>query len=113
MRCRRAAGRWRSRGALARRVGDDYSIGEPDCAPRAGGESGIVGHDQDRRARLFVQLLEELDKAGPGSTIEVTGWLIGEENTRGVRKCAGNGHTLLLAARKLRWQVVESIAEAD
>jgi hypothetical protein len=98
---------------LARCVGDDCAVAETDDALSTGGEPEIVGHENDRRTRLPVERLEEVDDAASTVSIEIPGRLVGEQDARGVRECPGDRDALLLTAGELAWKVVQPVGEPD
>src|SRR5579862_1738829 len=72
---------------------DGTEIGDAD-------EVEIVGGHHDRRAG-GADVLEELKDAPRRSLIEVSGWLVGDEQERIIHERPGDGDALLLAARQL------------
>jgi len=62
------------------------------------GERQVVRDDDDRRARLAVQLVEERDDLLARGAVEVPGGLVGEEDARAVHEGARDRDALLLAA---------------
>src|SRR5690606_41659207 len=65
------------------------------------------------RARLAVELEEQVFDAVARVVVEVARRLVGEEDGRAADERAGDGDALLLAAGELRRVVVEAVAEAD
>ena len=76
----------------------DSPAGEADRAPAAAGERLVVGHEDERRALLGVELEDEIDDAGAGRRVEVAGRLVGEEQLRAHDERARERDALLLAA---------------
>src|SRR5678815_1464326 len=76
------------------------------------GEARIVRHHADRRS-LAMQILQDFHYCFTGARIEVSGGLVGEQDRRLSSQCAGDGNTLLLAARKLRWIMSYTMRHAD
>ena len=88
----------------------DHGVLTPSIAARAQahdaaaarGERGIVRHQHQRRAALFVAGEQQVDDLPAGVLVEIAGRLVGDEN-RGIgRQRAGERDALLLAAGKLR-----------
>src|SRR5690349_4437697 len=73
-----------SRGALRFGVRHDVSVAESNHTLRASGERRIVRHENDRDVRLTVERLQQLDDSRAGVAVEVSRWLIREENARGI-----------------------------
>ena len=69
--------------------------------------------EHDRRARLAVERLEQLDDARAGLAVEVARRLVGEEEARRVAERARDGDALLLAARELVGKWCAPVAEPD
>src|SRR5512146_383860 len=78
------------------------------CARR--GELDVV-RDVEHRLALLVQALEELEHLGRRDRVEVARRLVADDQLRIGRERTRDGNALLLAARKLRGQVVELVAE--
>src|SRR4051812_33201072 len=102
-----------SRGPLALDVRDDTTVAQADHPLRSRSETAIVRHEHDRRARFAIDRLEQLDDASARVTIEITCWLVSEENAWCIDERAGDGDALLLAAGELRRKVVKAVAEPD
>ena len=76
------------------------------------GDVVLVG-DQDDRAALGVQLLEQAEHVGGRARVEVAGGLVGEDHRRFGHERAGDRDALLLAARQLTGPVVGPVGEPD
>jgi hypothetical protein len=79
----------------------------------SGCEIEIVCHEYQGGSHFLIQLYHELDDRCPGTGIEISCGLIGEEHLGTNAERPGQCHSLLLAARKLRRIVVLPPAEAD
>ena len=90
-------------------VADDVPVGELDDALGVGGDLVLVG-DQDDRAALVGEALE--DARGPPAwrRVEVPGRLVGEDHRRVGDQRPRDGDALLLAARELGGEVVHAAA---
>jgi hypothetical protein len=82
-----------------------------DLPIRALRDLRIVRDEKDREAVLFAELEQELEDLFAGSGVERAGRLVGELETRATRDGARDGHTLSLAARKLRRPVASPFAQ--
>jgi hypothetical protein len=58
-----------------------------------------------------VKRKQQIGNLIPGLAVEVTCWLIGKEHFRAAIKCASQRHALLLAAGKLRREMVKAFAK--
>ena len=72
-----------------------------------------MGDDDHGGARFAAGALQQAKDLFAGLVVERAGRLVAQQQFRVFRKRAGNGHTLLFAAGKLRGEVVESVAQAD
>ena len=69
-----------------------------------------VRHHYDRRS-LLIQLGEQLHNLGTVLGIQVTGWLIGQDNLRVGNYRTGDRHTLLLTSGELLREVSRTVAD--
>ena len=85
------------------------AIDDTNSAIRVGGHDWIVGGDDKGLAGLLAQFSDELEHIFAVAGIEVAGWLV--SNHEGGIGCQGTGnrYTLLFAARKLIWTMVEPV----
>ena len=72
-----------------------------------------MGDHQQGCAGFAPPLEQQLDNIVPGCDIEIAGRLVGEDQRRARGNGAGDGNTLLLAARKLGGIMIEPVAKAD
>ena len=79
----------------------------------AGRDRAVVGHQQDRDAAVPVQSPQELHHLLTGLTVQVAGWLVGQDQLGLVDQRAGYGHPLLFAAGELAGQVMGPGLETD
>jgi hypothetical protein len=86
--------------SMMRRVRDDSAVLQGDRAPGVCGDFGFVG-DQDDRATLGVELVEEFHHLGAGFAVEIAGRLVGEDQARVADQGARDRYPLALAAREL------------
>src|SRR5688500_12323597 len=94
-------------------VFDAGPVEEPDGARRAGRERRVMGDENDRRAAVAVELLEELEDSPARRGVEIARRLVGEENLRGVCERPRDSYSLLLAAGELGREVVAARPESD
>ena len=95
-----------------RHIPHDPAVSHRDDAPCPGRHGRIVG-DQDQRVAgscQFVQLLHHLLAA---CRIQRSGRLVGQDHLPAVDQCPGNRHPLLLAARELVGQVLQTLRQAQ
>ena len=93
-----------------RRILHDPAVSHRDDAPCPGCHGRIMG-DQDQRVTgsgQFVQLLHHLLAA---CRIQRSGRLVGQDHLPAVDQCPRNRHPLLLAARELVGQVLQTIRQ--
>src|SRR5215472_3358862 len=100
MRSRRAprGGNRRWRGA---RVLDDPAVQQMNLPLAALGDARIVGDQQQGRTVPCLILEETIDDQTARRGIEISRWLVREQQFRSTDKGAGDRHALLLAAREL------------
>src|SRR6185437_6885182 len=90
----------------------DLPIANLDLSPRHRGHFWIVGYDHDGTP-LAVNPLEELDHSRLIVAVELAGGLVGQNQSRLVRQCAGDGNPLTLASGELRRLKTQSTAHAN
>ena len=73
----------------------------------------IVRHDHDRLSVFASHTQQKLQHQNARIAVKRAGWLVAEQNFRIFGKRAGNGNTLLFAARKLRREIVHSVFKTD
>src|SRR5271165_4520940 len=78
----------------------------------AAGYGAVVGDEHHGQAALPPHGLQQADDLVPGVLVEVAGRLVGQQDLGFLDQCPGNGHPLLLAARKLAGHVAQPVAEA-
>ena len=83
----------------------DDPIGNPGYLP-------VVSDDQDRFA-VGCLLLKKLQDLNAGREVEFTRRLVGQDHRVTCGESAGNRHPLLLTARELVRELVDTITEAD
>ena len=72
----------------------DDAIGDP-----TGGR--VVADDQRRRAGVVRELAQQVEHAVRGRLVELTGWLVGNEQRGAVHERGAEGDPLLLTAGQL------------
>ena len=72
----------------------------------------LMGHNDDR-APLRSKRLEHRQDEFPGGRIEITGWLVSQENQWVIDERPGDGRPLLLAAGKPSRTVMAAGKESD
>ena len=83
----------------------------PESHLRVLGDVPIVGHHHGGPS-LPMELLEDGESLEPATLVEVSGWLVGEDDGRVVDERARDGHPLLLATGELARTVGHPIREA-
>ena len=68
--------------------------------------------DDDDRLAFGIQLIEDFQHFLAARLIQRPGRLVGEDHVAGVHQSAGDGHALLLPARKLSRPVIQPIRNA-
>ena len=75
--------------------------------------AGVVGDHDDGLAVVGGELAQQVEDAGGGLAVEVTGRFVGDQQG-GIRdQRAGDRDALFLAAGQLRRRVVHPVGEAD
>src|SRR5690349_979373 len=82
-----------------------------DGALRVTREAWVVRHHDYRRA-IAVQAAEQLHYCFGVARVKISGGLVCEQDCRTPGQSAGDGHTLLLTARELRWVMLDAMAHA-
>ena len=75
-------------------------------------DGSVVGDERSGGAELAIDALNHVQHQHPGLRIERPGWLVAQQNGGPLGDGACDGNPLLLTARKLRWKVVEAVAQA-
>ena len=70
-------------------------------------------HHNDRFAEITVQACHEAEDFLGRNTVQISGRLVGHQDSGIADNGPGNGHPLLLAARKLRWIVLHAVCQSD
>ena len=78
-----------------------------------GRERGVVRDDDDRNALLAAGILQQLQDLLAGFIVERARGLVAQKQLGVLCQCAGDGHALLLAARKLCRKVAQALAQAN
>src|SRR5690242_9350266 len=81
---------------------DDHAVAHMHHAIEVRGGFRIMGDHDDGLAEFFIQLTEHLQHNFGILGIQVSGWLISEDNFRLVDDGAGDGNALLLASGEFR-----------
>jgi len=72
-----------------------------------GGQIPIVGYHHKGLLKLIAKGEEQLMKFLLVFGIQISRWLIGQDNLGLINKSSGHGNPLLLASRKFGWLMVE------
>jgi hypothetical protein len=96
---------------LQRAVVMQAAVLQFDAAVGLARDVGIVRNHQNRVTRA-MQLAEQFHHNGFIFLVEISGWLVGQDQFWLIDERAGDRHALLFAAGKLRGKVRQSIAEA-
>jgi hypothetical protein len=91
-------------------VANNGAVAHVDHPPRRMRKILVVRDDENRRA-IGVEPLEEGDHLGAGSRVELTRWLVGEQELGRVRERSGNRNPLLLSTGELGRSVILAGAE--
>jgi len=87
---------------------DDLAVEEVNGAVAPFGVSGGVGHHYNGRP-LLVEVLQQGHNLFSMRGIQVTGWLIGEDDLRTRDQCSGYRYPLLLITGELLGEVVPAM----
>ena len=72
-----------------------------------------MSHQDDRGTEVIADLFETVDDLLAGVGVEIAGGLVGHEDGRVVGQRAGDGDTLLLAARQLTGAMAQAIGKTE
>ena len=89
----------------------DFSFFHMNHAVGNSAERGIVRNEHHRTARFAARVLQQLQNGLARFVIECARGLVAQQKLRVFRDGAGDSHTLLFAARKLRGEVVHAMRE--
>ena len=92
-------------------IADDVAVAQFDVAAGIFGDIRVVSYEDDGSA-LSVELLEKDKNLETGSRVQVTRCLVGENHSRIVHQCTGDGYTLHLSTRHLVALMIESLAQS-
>src|SRR5688572_10694734 len=111
-RCRRVGSSFqRADAPQVRLVALQVAVAQANDPLGVGGYVVFVGHDNDRSS-FIVQTLEEREDFFAGHAVQVSGGFIRQDEVRIVHQAAGDGHSLLLAARELRGAMSQPLFES-
>jgi hypothetical protein len=91
---------------------DNDSVAHVDLATRSVRKLFIVSDDDDR-CPIVIELAEQRDYFSARLCVQLTGRLVGKQQSRFVCERARDRYTLLLAARKLRGPMTLAMRESD
>ena len=74
---------------------------------------GVMRGADDGHAVVGVEVFEDVDDFLPGAGVEISGGFVGEDHGGIVGQRSGDGHPLLLSARKFGGFVEQAVAKAD
>ena len=94
------------------RIRHDFPVFQMDGAVGDGGQTFVVGHDDECLPQAVAQVEEELVQLGLVVGIEAARGLVGQHDGRSVDEGTRHGHTLLLAARKFVGLVRGTVGKA-
>ena len=94
-------------------VGCNAPIAEGDDALTARRESLVVADQQQRRADALLQVEHKVHDMRPVGRIQISRRLIGEKQAGLGRQSARKRHALLLAARELGGEMVQTVRQTD
>jgi hypothetical protein len=97
---------------VRRAIADNPATAQLDHAVSHARNLAVMRDDQHGLTRvcLFMEQFQNLDAC---FEVQFAGWLVGQEHRIARRQGACNGNPLLLTARKLVREVVQTIAQAD
>lgn len=98
--------------AACRVVADDLAVADLDDPFGAGGDARIMGDDDDR-APLRVEFVEDAEHLLTAGRVQRTGRFVGEDHLRPVHEGARDGNALLLTARELVRAVLHLVRKAE
>jgi hypothetical protein len=99
--------------SLGGSVFEDAAVPEPNDAIGRGRDFSAVGDEYQRESMPFVELAEELQDLALALAVEITGRLIGQEETGLICQSTGYRDTLSLAHRKIHGAMVAPMAQAN
>src|ERR1700737_4956386 len=89
------------------------SVAQRDHAGATFRNVDIVSHDQYRRTKPLVQIAYQRQYLRAGVRVQITGWLIRQQDRRINGERASNGAALPFTTGKLVGQMVETCAKAN
>ena len=92
-------------------IGHDAAAAHLNDAVSHTGQCRVVGNNNDGASGLAAGILQKAQHLFAGAVVQRTGGLVAEQQLGVFGQCAGNGHPLLLAAGKLRREVVQPLAQ--
>lgn len=90
-----------------------FPVGHADDAVGEGFQRDVMGHHDHRDLLVDVQVYQNLHHDVRAARVQVPGRLVEQEDRRVVRDGTRDGDTLLLTARELVREVVETAAQPD
>jgi hypothetical protein len=94
-------------------VFEDQPIAHPDNAIGRCRDARVMRHEHNGEPIFDVDLAEEVQNLASCPGVKIAGRLVGDQKRASVDKCPRDRDTLLLTAGKLRWLVIEPIAQPD
>ena len=90
----------------------DQTIAHDDPVFRPGGDIGFVGYHNDGFSAL-MHFAEKLHDFNTGRRIQISGWLVCEDDHGICHECTSDCGTLLLSAGELGWAMEEPLFQTD
>ena len=94
-------------------IGTDLAVPDVDDPVGVVGHVRLVGHEEHGDTHLLVEPDEGGDDLLAGAAVQIACRLVGQDERWPGYQRAGDGHPLLLPARKLRRLVVDTVGEPD
>ena len=98
--------------ALPRPVVDDPTVAKDHDPSPPLGQLGFMGDHHDRQPALPIQIHEQLHELLASRRVQVSGWLVRQQQRRLAGQGSRDGHALLLPTRELSRGVAFAPAEA-
>ena len=100
-------------GSRVEHVAGDLAVLEEHDSLRVGCRERVVGNHHDGLSVVLDCLFHEAEQLCSGFRVQVSRWLVGEDDVRAAGEGSGCRHPLLLPAGQLGWFVGQPIAEGE
>src|SRR6056297_399377 len=93
--------------------GNDPAIGNDDLPGTGRSNLVVMSRDQERGATIAVDFAQQVHDLCRRCAVEVSGWLVGEDECGIIHEGARDRNALFLPARKLRCPVIDPVGQSN